>query len=59
MCSVGGRSRTRFSLRQTQYFGALSFSSTLTSTSVPAVEKQPHRIRLLPAHFTFGMVICR
>ncbi len=25
-----------------QYFGALSFSSTLTSPSVPAAEKQPH-----------------
>ncbi len=48
-----------FSLRLSQYFGALSFSSTLTSPSVPAAEKQPHSMRLLPAHFTFGMVLCR
>ncbi len=41
------------------YFGALSFSSTLTSPSVPAAEKQPHSMKLLPAHFTFGMVLCR
>ncbi len=34
--------------------GALSFSSTLMSPSVPAAEKQPHSMRLLPAHFTFG-----
>ncbi len=33
---------TRFLLRLSQYFGALSFSSTLTSPSVPATEKQPH-----------------
>ncbi len=46
-------------LRLFQYFGALSFSSTLTSPSVPAAEKQPHSMRLLPAHFTFGMVLCR
>ncbi len=37
---------------------ALSFSSTL-SPSVPAAEKQPHSMRLLPAHFTFRMVLCR
>ncbi len=42
-----------------QYFGALSFSSTLTSPSVSATEKQPHSMRRLPAHFTFGMVLCR
>ncbi len=48
-----------FSLRLSQYFGALSFSSTLTSLSVPAAEKQPHSMRLLPGHFTFGMVLCR
>ncbi len=42
-----------------QYFGVLSFSSTLTSPSVPATENQPHSIRLLPAPFTFGMVLCR
>ncbi len=47
------------SLRLSQYFGALSFSSTLTSPSVPAAEKQPHSMRLLPAHFTFGMVLRR
>ncbi len=47
------------SLRPSQYFSALSFSSTLMSPSVPAVEKQPHSMRLLPAHFTFGMVLCR
>uniref|UniRef100_A0A672S540 Extended synaptotagmin-1-like n=1 Tax=Sinocyclocheilus grahami TaxID=75366 RepID=A0A672S540_SINGR len=40
-----------------QYFGALSFSSTLTSPSIPAAEKQPQSMRLLPAHFTFGMVL--
>ncbi len=44
-----------FSLRLSQYFGALSFSSTLTSLSVPAAEKQPHSMRLLPAHITFGL----
>ncbi len=38
-----------------QYFGALSFSSILMSPSVPAAEKQLRRMRLLPAHFTFGM----
>ncbi len=48
-----------FSLRLSQYFGALSFSSTLTSPSVPAAEKQPHSMRLLPAHFTFRMALCR
>ncbi len=47
-----------YSLRLSQYFGALSFSSTLTSPSVPSAEKQPHSMRLLPAHFTFGMVLC-
>ncbi len=57
--NLGRRLRTRFSLRLSQYFGALSFSSTLTSPSVPAAEKQPHSMRLLPAHFTFGMVHCR
>ncbi len=50
---------TGFSLRLSLYFGALSFSSTLMSPSVPAAEKQPHSMRLLPAHFTFGMVLCR
>ncbi len=49
---------TGFSLRPSQYFGALSFSSILTSTSVPAAEEQPHSMRLLPAHFTFRMVFC-
>ncbi len=38
---------TGFSLRLSQYFGALSFSSTLTSPSVPAAEKQPHSTLLL------------
>ncbi len=47
-----------FSLRLSLYFGALSFSSTLTSPSVPAAEKQLHIMRLLPAHFTFGMILC-
>ncbi len=46
---------TGFSLRLSHYFGALSFSFTLTSPSVPAAEKQSHNMRLLPAHFTFGM----
>ncbi len=50
---------TGFSLRLSQYFGALGFSSTLTSPSVPAAEKQPHSIRLLPLHLTFGLVLCR
>ncbi len=49
---------TGFSLRLSQYFGALSFSSTLTSPSVPAAEKQLYSMRLLPAHFTFWMVLC-
>ncbi len=31
----------------------------MTSPSVPAAEKQPHSMRRLPAHFTFGMVLCR
>ncbi len=44
---------TGFSLRLSQYFGALSFSSTLSP------EKQPHSMRLLQAHFTFGMMPCR
>ncbi len=48
---------TGFSLRLSLYFGALSFSSSLTSPSVP--EKQHHSMRLLPAHFTFGMILCR
>ncbi len=26
---------------------------------VPVAEKQAHSMRLLPAHFTFGMVLCR
>ncbi len=46
---------TGFSLRLSQYFGALSFSYILMSPSVHAAEKQPHSTRLLPAHFTFGM----
>ncbi len=50
---------TGFSLRLSWYFGALSFSSTLMCPSVPAAEQQPHSMRLLPAHFTFGMVLCR
>ncbi len=50
---------TRFSLRLSQYFGALRFSSTLMSLSVTAAEKQPHSMRLLPGHLTFGMVLCR
>ncbi len=41
------------------FFSALNFSSTLTSPSVPAAEKQPHSMRMLPADFTFGMVLCR
>ncbi len=48
---------TMFSLRPSLYFCVLSISSTLMSPSVPASEKQPHSMRLLPAHFTFGMVI--
>ncbi len=37
---------TGFSLRLSLYFGALSLCSTLASPSVPAAEKQPHRMRL-------------
>ncbi len=44
---------TRFSFRRSLYFGALSFS--FSSPSVPVAEKQPYCMRLLPAHFTFGM----
>ncbi len=44
---------TGFSLRLSQYLGALSFSSALMSPSVPAAEKQSHNMRLLPAYFTF------
>ncbi len=46
---------TGFLLRLSLYLGALSFSSTLMCSSVPAAEKQTHSMRLLPAHFTFGM----
>ncbi len=28
-------------------------------TPVPATEKLPHSMRLFPAHFTFGIVLCR
>ncbi len=45
---------TGFSLRLSLYFGALRFSSSLTSPSVPAAEKQPHSMRQLPAHFTYS-----
>ncbi len=40
-------------IKLSQYFGALSFSSTMTSPAVAAAEK-----RLQPALFTFGMVLC-
>ncbi len=33
---------TGFLLRVSLYLGALSFSSTLMCSSVPAAEKQPH-----------------
>ncbi len=46
---------TGFSLRLSLYLGALSFSSTLKCSLVPAAEKQTHSMRLLPAHFTCGM----
>ncbi len=46
---------TGFSLTLSLYLGGLSFSSTPMCSSVPAAEKQPHSMRLLPAHFTFGM----
>ncbi len=36
---------TGFSLRLSLYFGEIGFSSTLTSPSVPAAEKQPHSKR--------------
>ncbi len=45
---------TGFSLRLSQYFGALSFSSTLTSPSVHAVEKQPRSMRLLQHTLLLG-----
>ncbi len=48
---------TRFSFRRSLYFGALSFS--FSSPSVPVAEKQPYCVRLLQAHFAFGMVVCR
>ncbi len=51
---------TGFSLRLSLYiFFALRFSPTLMSPSVPAAEKQPHSMRLLPAHYTFGVIRCR
>ncbi len=37
----------------------MSFSSTLTSPSVPAAEKQTHSMRLLAAHFTFSNMMLR
>ncbi len=37
---------TGFSLRLSQYIGALSFSSMLASPSDLAAEKQPHSMRL-------------
>ncbi len=43
---------TGFLLRLSLYFGSLSFSSTLISPSVPAAEKHPHSMRLLPAQCT-------
>ncbi len=43
-----------FPLKPSQYFGALSFSSTLTSPSVPAAEKQPHSITLLLGWYSAG-----
>ncbi len=43
-----------FSLRISLYFDPFSFPSTLTNLPVPATEKQPHSMRLLPAHFTLG-----
>ncbi len=49
----------RFSLRIYLYFSPFDFPATLTSLPVPASEKHPHSMRLLPAHFTFGMVLCR
>ncbi len=41
----------RFSLMISLYFAPFSFPSTLTSLPVPAAEKHPHSMRLLPAHF--------
>ncbi len=35
------------------------YSEFLMSPSVPAPEKHLHSTRPLPAHFTFGMVLCR
>ncbi len=49
----------RFSLRISLYFAPFSFPSTLTSLPVPAAEKHPNSMGLLPAHFTFGMLLCR
>ncbi len=36
---------------------SIQLSLNLTSLPVPAAEKHPHRMRLLPAHFTFGNVL--
>ncbi len=41
---------------KTQYFNILMHWAFLPS--VPATVKQPLSMRLLPAHFTFGMVLC-
>ncbi len=47
---------TGFSLRRIIRC-VLSFFSMCPS--VLAAEKQPHSMSLLPAHFTFGMILCR
>ncbi len=46
---------TGFSVRISQYFSALSFSSILMSPSVPAAEKQPHSMRLIPESAASGV----
>ncbi len=47
---------TMFSLRPSIFLCIEHFFYSV-SPSVPASDKQPHSMRLLPAHFTFGMVI--
>ncbi len=46
---------TGFSLRLSQYFGALSFSSTLMC---PWRWETAPQHELIPAHFTAGMILC-
>ena len=47
---------SRFSSRMSLYFAPFNFPSILTSLPVPANEKQPHSMMLLPPYLTVGMV---